>query len=71
MLVLALDTAMTRCSVAIGDGQAIAAHLCQEMERGHAEALVPMVAMACEAAGVALSDIDRVALTVGPGSFTG
>ena len=41
------------------------------MTRGHAEALLPMVARVMTAAGADFSGIDRIAVTVGPGSFTG
>jgi len=41
------------------------------MLRGHAEALMPMVARVAEAAHLPFSAIDRFAVTVGPGTFTG
>jgi len=41
------------------------------MERGHAEALAPMVEEAMRASGIAFADIDRLAVTTGPGTFTG
>jgi tRNA threonylcarbamoyladenosine biosynthesis protein TsaB len=41
------------------------------MERGHAEALMPMVIEVLAAAGCVFADLDMVAVTVGPGSFTG
>jgi tRNA threonylcarbamoyladenosine biosynthesis protein TsaB len=41
------------------------------MERGHAEALMPMVAAVLDGAGCAAADLDLVAVTVGPGAFTG
>src|SRR5262249_1100125 len=42
-----------------------------EMARGHAEALMPLVAELMRFAAAEFSDIDRIAVTVGPGSFTG
>ncbi|GAB4143336.1 MAG: tRNA (adenosine(37)-N6)-threonylcarbamoyltransferase complex dimerization subunit type 1 TsaB [Sphingomonadales bacterium] len=71
MRAMAIDTAMTRCAVAVADGPRIVAHIAEDMARGHAEALLPMVAMACEAAGLDLNAIERLAVTTGPGSFTG
>jgi tRNA threonylcarbamoyladenosine biosynthesis protein TsaB len=68
--ILALDTATSACSVAIlGDGLEI----CRStiMERGHAEALLPMVAELLTASGSAFADLDGLAVTVGPGPFTG
>lgn len=41
------------------------------MERGQAERLAPMVREIVVAGGVAFAEIDRVAVTTGPGSFTG
>src|SRR5579864_1945967 len=41
------------------------------MMRGHAEALMPLIATVMSTAGVEFSDLDRIAVTVGPGSFTG
>ncbi len=41
------------------------------MVRGHAEALMPLVARVLKSGKVDFSDIDRIAVTVGPGSFTG
>ena len=41
------------------------------MMRGHAEALMPLIAAVMSAAGIEFFDLDRIAVTVGPGSFTG
>ena len=73
MKILSLDTAMAACSVAVVDTDAplpLAAAFVA-MERGHAEALAPMTAEVLEAAGLAISAIDRIAVTIGPGTFTG
>jgi len=71
MKVLALETATAACSVAVLDGAVLRAHRAVPMQRGHAEALMPMVEAAMAAAGLAHGDLDLVATTVGPGSFTG
>lgn len=73
MKILSLDTAMAACSVAVID-TAHAVPLAQAyeaMERGHAEALPPMVAEVMRSAGLDFSHIDRIAVTIGPGTFTG
>jgi tRNA threonylcarbamoyladenosine biosynthesis protein TsaB len=41
------------------------------MKRGHAEALMPLIARVMKQAGIAFTSLDRVAATTGPGSFTG
>jgi tRNA threonylcarbamoyladenosine biosynthesis protein TsaB len=41
------------------------------MRRGHAESLMPMVSAVMDEAGVAFSDLDAIAVTTGPGAFTG
>jgi tRNA threonylcarbamoyladenosine biosynthesis protein TsaB len=73
MRVLALDTALDACAVAVLDTERrdLVANETRPMTRGHAEALMPMVARVMDAARLEFSDIDRIAVTVGPGSFTG
>jgi tRNA threonylcarbamoyladenosine biosynthesis protein TsaB len=73
MRVLAIDTALEACSAAIFDtGQAaILASESQIMVRGHAEALMPLIGAVMAQAALDFDAIDRVAVTVGPGSFTG
>jgi tRNA threonylcarbamoyl adenosine modification protein YeaZ len=41
------------------------------MLRGHAEALLPLIGGVMDKAGIRFSDLDRIAVTTGPGSFTG
>src|SRR5439155_20724451 len=43
----------------------------QAMKRGHAEALMPLIARVMKESGVAFAALDRIAATTGPGSFTG
>ncbi|MGU3495228.1 tRNA (adenosine(37)-N6)-threonylcarbamoyltransferase complex dimerization subunit type 1 TsaB [Xanthobacteraceae bacterium A53D] len=73
MYVLAIDTALAACSVAVLDAEAdtIVAGDSLLMERGHAEALVPIVEQVMRDAGLEFHELWRVAVTVGPGSFTG
>jgi tRNA threonylcarbamoyladenosine biosynthesis protein TsaB len=73
MLILAIDTALDACAAAVldtGTGQLIA-HESQPMKRGHAEALMPQIARVMKEAGLPFSALDRIAVTAGPGSFTG
>jgi tRNA threonylcarbamoyladenosine biosynthesis protein TsaB len=73
MLILAIDTALDACAAAVLDTDAgqIIAQESQPMKRGHAEALMPMIARVMKASGVAFAALDRIAVTTGPGSFTG
>jgi tRNA threonylcarbamoyl adenosine modification protein YeaZ len=73
MRVLAIDTALEACSAAVLDTEhaRIAAHESLPMVRGHAEALIPLIARVMERARLTFSEIDRIAVTTGPGSFTG
>jgi tRNA threonylcarbamoyladenosine biosynthesis protein TsaB len=68
---LAFETAGSACSVAVGRGDALLAHERREMRHGHAEALLPMIDRAIAAAGFDPAAIDIVAVSVGPGGFTG
>jgi tRNA threonylcarbamoyl adenosine modification protein YeaZ len=71
MKILAVDTALGACSVAITSDDRTLAHLWVAMPRGHAEALAPMVEAAMGEAGFSFSNLDRLAVTTGPGTFTG
>ena len=65
-LTLAIDSATEACSVALFDGDTLIAGEFRMLNRGHAEQLVPMIA-ALPGKGRA----DRIAVALGPGSFTG
>ena len=73
MIVLALDTAGVDCAAAIYDSgrNTMLGEASDMIGKGHAEHLMGIVDRALDQAGVALSDIDRLAVTIGPGSFTG
>src|SRR5688500_3442734 len=73
MRVLAIDTALEACSAAVLDTAqgGMLARASQPMVRGHAEALMPLLAALMDAAKIEFAELDRVAVTTGPGSFTG
>jgi len=74
MNILALDTSMGACSAAVlreGDSAHRLHALLVDMPRGHAEALMPMVEEVLAEAEIEARDLDLIAATVGPGSFTG
>jgi len=68
---LAIDTALSSCSVAVIKSGSIAAVRLQEMVRGQSEALLPMAAATLTDANIDWVDLDVLAVTVGPGAFTG
>ncbi len=73
MILLAIDTSGSGCFVAIhdSDSNVTLGTAGADIGRGHAERLMAFVDAALEAAGVDLSAIERIAVTIGPGSFTG
>ncbi len=73
MRVLAIDTALAACAAAVLDTErgGIVASESLPMIRGHAEALMPLVKRVMDEAGMGFTTIDRIAVTTGPGSFTG
>src|SRR6266404_2143129 len=75
MLLLAIDTAGPDCAVALArsgaDGGKILVRTSERIGRGRAERLMPMIESALAEAGADFADLDRVAVTTGPGSFTG
>ena len=71
MITLALDTCLAACSAALLDGDRVLARRVEPMARGHQERLAPLVAEVMAQAGLAFDRLDRVGVTVGPGSFTG
>ncbi|MDI4234216.1 tRNA (adenosine(37)-N6)-threonylcarbamoyltransferase complex dimerization subunit type 1 TsaB [Bradyrhizobium sp. Arg237L] len=73
MIILAIDTALDACSAAVLDTAAskTIALESQPMKRGHAEALMPLIARVMKGSGIAFTALDRIAVTTGPGSFTG
>src|SRR3989440_3329991 len=73
MLILSIDTALDACAAAVLDTSAggVIALESQAMKRGHAEALMPLIARVIKQPGVGFEALDRIAATTGPGSFTG
>lgn len=70
MKLLAIDTATENCSVALWlDGQVLARE--QELGRGHAERILPMIDELGASAGIGLAQLDALAVGLGPGGFTG
>jgi tRNA threonylcarbamoyl adenosine modification protein YeaZ/ribosomal-protein-alanine acetyltransferase len=71
MKILAFDTCMTACSAAVSEGSRILAQRHEAMATGQAERLPVMIDEMMQEAGLAFQDLGRIAVTIGPGSFTG
>lgn len=70
-LFLGLDTALNRCAVALVPAAGPAVSAQEAMARGQAERLLPMIEDVLRQAGRSLADLDGLAVTLGPGTFTG
>jgi tRNA threonylcarbamoyladenosine biosynthesis protein TsaB len=68
---LALDCCLDACQAAVVADGAVLAEASEAMTRGHQERLALMAREVMTAAGLAFADLNAVAVTVGPGSFTG
>lgn len=68
---LAIETATDVCSVAIFHGGRVVVELGVDRPRLHAERLVPMIGEAMTVAGLVPTDLAAVAVSAGPGSYTG
>src|SRR5258705_4220848 len=73
MLILAIDTALDACAAGVLDTDAgkLIAQESQAMKRGHAEALMPLIARLRKESGIRFASLDRIAVTTGRGSLTG
>lgn len=71
MKILAFDCATVRCSAAVWQDGAILAHAASDTPHGATELLVPMLSRVLAESGNDLGQMDRLAVTVGPGHFTG
>ena len=73
MRVLAIDTSRGACSAAVYDGalRYTFARESEPMSRGHSEALAPMVERVLKATEGGAASLNKIAVAVGPGSFTG
>lgn len=71
MNLIAIDTALENCSVGIVANGGAPLLLTETIGRGHAERLFGMVEAAMAESRLSYADLDRIAVTVGPGSFTG
>jgi tRNA threonylcarbamoyl adenosine modification protein YeaZ len=73
MILLAIDTAASLCAACIYDaatGREVGREVL-DIGKGHAERLIGVVDSALGQAGITYKDLDRIGVSIGPGSFTG
>jgi tRNA threonylcarbamoyladenosine biosynthesis protein TsaB len=70
-MILAVDTCLAASSIAVLDGDLVRAARSEPMTRGHQERIAVLAREVMSEAGVKFPDLTRIAVTVGPGSFTG
>lgn len=70
-MILSIDTCLGASSVAVLDGERVLAARSEPMTRGHQERIGILAREAAVEAGVAFTNLSRIGVTVGPGSFTG
>ncbi|MCM2563497.1 tRNA (adenosine(37)-N6)-threonylcarbamoyltransferase complex dimerization subunit type 1 TsaB [Lutimaribacter sp. EGI FJ00015] len=69
--ILAFDTSAAHCAAALLSSGRIAVQRSEEMGRGQAERLMPLLQEVMDSAGVKWADLSRIGVGVGPGNFTG
>jgi len=70
-VILAFDTSAAHCAAALLRGETVIATISEEMGRGQAERLIPLLDMLLQDAGLSWRDLTALAVGVGPGNFTG
>ena len=70
-MILGIDSSAVSAGCALVDGDKIVAEQFLNTRHTHSETLLPMVSAMLKSAGVTLSDVDKIAVSAGPGSFTG
>lgn len=69
--ILAIDSAHHSCSAAVLEEENLLSFEKKEMERGQAEEMLPMIVRVMEKSGKTYQELSCIAVTIGPGSFTG
>ncbi|RLJ59445.1 tRNA threonylcarbamoyl adenosine modification protein YeaZ [Litoreibacter meonggei] len=70
-LTLAFDTSAAHCAAALLSGDTVLVSRVEEMQKGQAERLMPLLEEVLSEAGKKWSDLDRIGVGIGPGNFTG
>ena len=70
-VILAFDTSAAHCAAALLRGDQCVVARAEDMGRGQAERLMPLLTEVLESGGATWADLDRIAVGIGPGNFTG
>ncbi len=70
-LTLAFDTSAAHCAAALLRGQTVLAEAVEDMAKGQAERLMPLLQELLAKAGVGWKDLSALGVGIGPGNFTG
>lgn len=71
MKILAIDTSSKVASAAVLDGEKLVCEFSLNHKKTHSQKLMPIIEEVLKSAEISLSDVDYIATTTGPGSFTG
>ena len=71
MKILSISTATSDLSVALNDDEQIISETVEPNKRNHSVDLDPDIDRLLQEQGLSLKDIDRFAVAIGPGSYTG
>lgn len=70
-ILLGFDTSADHCTAAVVQGHRVLAHKFEQMRKGQAEALIPVIADTLKDAGIGYYDLTAIGVGIGPGNFTG
>ncbi|SFB18056.1 tRNA threonylcarbamoyl adenosine modification protein YeaZ [Poseidonocella pacifica] len=70
-LILAFDTSAAHCAAALLRGETVLASTAEEMTRGQAERLMPVMETLMAEAGINWPQLNAIGVGIGPGNFTG
>lgn len=71
MKILGIDTSTKACSAALFDGNTPVCEYIINDKKTHSQKLMPIIEKMLEMSDISIEDIDAIAVSVGPGSFTG
>lgn len=70
-MILGIDTATDTMSVAVGNASGILGELTTNLKKNHSVRLMPAIEQLLEECGIAVADLEKIAVSSGPGSYTG